>query len=466
MAARRPFAAGEAVALVALAAPIAASLACRAAMSAVDAAAAGRISAAELAGVALGAAVWSAVFYLASGMLLAAQAALAFATGQGDPVRIRAVVGQILALAGGLGVLGAGLLFGLAPCAGWLGFEPQAATAAEAYLRHVAWALPGATLFQGLRYVSEGLSRPLWPMAVGVGGLLLHAPLSFALAGGALGPALAGAAGCGVAASLSAWAMAAALATAAALHPAFREVRPAVRQALDPPAVARLAAQGLPIGLTVLLETGMFSLIAFAAGALGARDVAAHQIAMSLVGLLFVAPLALSMALAIRVARWRGAGRPDLAARSAATGFALSALVSAAYTVAVLQLRERLPGLYTADPAVAAAAAGLLAYAVAFLTVDALGAAAAGALRAYGETRPALYATLVGFWLVALPLGGGLAFLAQAPPARGVTGLWIGLSIGLGLTALALAQRLARRLVRDWAGRQAFSPGGQAAPAS
>ena len=57
-----------------------------------------------------------------------------------------------------------------------------------------------------------------------------------------------------------------------------------------------------------------------------------------------------------------------------------------------------------------------------------------------GRTRPAAYFNLIGYWLLALPIGGWLALRTS----WGLEGLWWGLCLGLAIVAalLVLAVRL------------------------
>jgi MATE family multidrug resistance protein len=63
-----------------------------------------------------------------------------------------------------------------------------------------------------------------------------------------------------------------------------------------------------------------------------------------------------------------------------------------------------------------------------------------GALRGLGETRAPMWANLVGYWVLGLPLGFFLCFGLK----WGIYGLWIGLTLALVVIALALIARWKR----------------------
>jgi MATE family multidrug resistance protein len=112
-------------------------------------------------------------------------------------------------------------------------------------------------------------------------------------------------------------------------------------------------------------------------------------------------------------------------------------------SAAVFTLAPRLVmRAFTDDDAVIATGVSLLLVAAVFQLFDGLQVVAAGILRGSGETRVAMIAALVGYWLVGLPVGYELCFAA----GLGVQGLWIGLSVGLIVVAIALVAWWARRI--------------------
>ena len=68
-----------------------------------------------------------------------------------------------------------------------------------------------------------------------------------------------------------------------------------------------------------------------------------------------------------------------------------------------------------------------------------------GILRGTGDTRAAMIAMLVGFWMTGIPIGLLLAF----PLGVGPQGLWYGLVIGLSVVAAYLMVRVYYRLHED-----------------
>ena len=117
-----------------------------------------------------------------------------------------------------------------------------------------------------------------------------------------------------------------------------------------------------------------------------------------------------------------------------------SVLLSSLAGAAVLAAREAVVALYTRDGAVVAAALPLLAFVAVFHVADATQTIAAFVLRAWRIATLPLVINTAALWGVGLGGGYALAFGAQGAGARG---FWTAATVGLSLTALALAGLLA-----------------------
>jgi MATE family multidrug resistance protein len=136
-----------------------------------------------------------------------------------------------------------------------------------------------------------------------------------------------------------------------------------------------------------------------------------------------------------------GAGDPAKARRAGwlALGLATAFMVLAglAFFIAPKPLIE----LYTHDPQVLAVGPSLLWIAAAFQIFDGVQTVCTGALRGLGETRAPMFANLIGYWLLGLPLGLILCFVLK----WGIYGMWIGLTLAL----IVISSILLRRWHRD-----------------
>jgi MATE family multidrug resistance protein len=102
---------------------------------------------------------------------------------------------------------------------------------------------------------------------------------------------------------------------------------------------------------------------------------------------------------------------------------------------------HRLLGVFTDNPAVIATGRPLLLVAAVFQLFDGLQVVATGVLRGVGDTRTPMLWNLTGHWVFGLPVGYLLCFRY----GWGVTGRWVGLSIGLTIVGIVLVGVWARR---------------------
>jgi MATE family multidrug resistance protein len=209
---------------------------------------------------------------------------------------------------------------------------------------------------------------------------------------------------------------------------------PRVDLGVDPTRIRRLVALGFPAASQVALEVGVFAVATALAGRLDPVSSGSHQIALNIASLAFMVPLGLSSAAAVRVGYAFGAGDTRKAALSGWTALASGGVIMTAIGVIFFLWPVPLLHIFSTDPRIIDIGVSLLAIAAAFQLFDGTQAVATGALRGISETRTPMLVNVIGHWLLGLPVGYVLCFRL----GWGVSGLWVGLSIGLVLAALVL----------------------------
>jgi len=204
-----------------------------------------------------------------------------------------------------------------------------------------------------------------------------------------------------------------------------------------PRAVRRIFRLGLPVGLQLAAEVGVFALAGLLAGRMGKLPAAGHQVAINLASFTFAAALGIGAAVAVRVGHAVGAGDHRGAWRRGGIGLGLGFAVMSVGAIVFLIFPAELARLFSSDEAVVAAAVPLIRIAAVFQLSDGAQAIAAGALRGAGDTRAAFVANVIGHYGVGLGISLALGFGL----AMGAVGLWWGLSAGLTATAIALVVR-------------------------
>ena len=407
----------------------------------VDSVIAGHHGTRTLAAVAVGTALFWLPMMMPMGTLMALPPSVSQLDGAGRRAEIAPLFRQALWLAAMLGVLLFAFLsvvtFALEP----MGIAPEIRPGAIAFLHGIRWGVPALTLYLCMRYLSDGLHWTLPTMVLGFGGLLVLVPMGYALTWGIGGLPELGAGGLGIASAVMMWAQAIAFAWYLGRSKRFASL--GLFAHFDPPRIAvlrELLRTGLPIGVTVLMEGGLFICTALLIGRLGGVQVAAHQIAINVASLCFMIPFGLAEATTVRVGHALGRGDRDGLRRAAFAGYTLMFATQAVSAVLLLSGSHQLASLYTADAAVAALAATLLLYAAAFQFPDGVQVLSAGALRGLRDTRRPMLLAAFAYWGVGMPLGAGLGLgLGWGPQ-----GMWMGLIAGLTVAAVLLSTRFLR----------------------
>ena len=426
----------------ALAAPLVLGQLSTIGMNVIDTMLAGHLGAATLSAVAVGTSVWSLVIVTAIGVMLAMPPSVAQLAGAEKRAGIGALFRQSLWLALGLGVI---LLFAVrhaTPLLYAIGIEESMIAETQKFLRAISWGAPALTGYFALRGLSEGLALTRPTMYFGFFGLLLLGPIGYAFMYGAFGFAGLGAQGSGMATALVLWLQFGAFALYIGLRKHYKAYAPYGR--FDAPngrEIFDLLRLGVPMGVSVLMEAGLFVAAALFIGSLGADVVAGHQIAINVASVAFMVPLGVAMATTVRVGLAVGRGDASGVRYAGYVGIATSLATQLFSCTMMALLPQRIAGLYTDDPNVAAYAAQLLMLAAIFQFSDGIQVTANGALRGLKDTTIPMIITTLAYWGIGMPVGWWLTFRRNF----GASGMWVGLIAGLSVAAVLLFTRFAVR---------------------
>jgi MATE family multidrug resistance protein len=212
--------------------------------------------------------------------------------------------------------------------------------------------------------------------------------------------------------------------------------------------LSALAREGAPLGLLYAAETGAFAFAGLMLGWFGAATLAANQIVGSIASLLYMLPLGMAAAVAIRIGQAQGAGntsglRPiGLAALAAVSAWTLAS------TLLLLMSGEAIAQLIAPDPQTAVLAASLFVVVAAMQVIDGLQSTSLGALRGMRDNVFPAFLSIAAYWVLALPAAYGVAFgLSVGPP-----GIWAGFGAGLAVASLVLVWRFVRLTRPDASG--------------
>lgn len=406
-------------------------------MGVVDTIMVGRLGPAAIAAVGIGSAIHFAYSVFAMGLLLGLDTLVsqAYGAGRTDECRawLRSGIGLALLLTPPFLLIGFGLLVAIPS----LGFHEDVAPLVGTFFGITLWSTPFLIFYATFRRYLQGMHWVTPVMFTLVSANLVNAGANWLLIYGHWGfPAL-GVAGSAAATLLARIYMAGVL-LVAVMHPRVTFLASAGPAASTSPferaRLARLVRLGFPAASQIALEVGVFAASSALAGRLSPVAAASHQIAINLAALSFMIPLGVSSAGAVRVGHAVGAHDRPRASAAGWTAIALGVGFTGLAALAFLTIPRALIGLFTADPQVLALGATLLLVGAAFQLFDGFQGVITGVLRGLGDTRTPMIWNLVGHWFFGLPAGYTLCFHL----GYGVVGLWIGLSIGLILVAIAL----------------------------
>lgn len=327
------------------------------------------------------------------------------------------------------------------------GQEPDVAALAEPYLRAIVWSLPFSFGFLVLRFFVSALSRPNTVMIGLIAGAMINVPLDYVLIHGALGVPALGIAGAAWATSLV-WVVLFAWLVAVVLRDReFRRYHVFVRfWRADWPRYREIWRIGLPVGVTLIAESGLFGACQLLMGRIGTLELAAHAVAIQVASVAFMIPLGIGQAAQVRVGQRFGARDPDGVRRAGWMALMLAGVTTGAAALVMWFAPEAIVGLFLqadspVDGPVFALAVSFLLVAAVFQLVDGAQVAMVSCLRGLSDTAWPLVIAVLSYWAV----GFGAAWVFAFPLGLGGVGVWMGLAVGLAVAAVGLTLRFTLR---------------------
>lgn len=423
------------------AAPIAIAQLSQTAMGFIDTLMAARYSTEDLAAVALGSGIWLPIMLSLSGVLMAITPMVAQHVGNERLIRTRLIFNQGILISLIASLIAWLALRNMAPVLELMEVTGNLKQKTISYLEALSWGLPGMMLYQTCRSYCDGFGKTKPLMKIGLLALLCNIPLNWLLIYGNFGFPELGSEGCGWATTLVMWIMAISAIIYLKRSRHFRHLKLIQWPRLQITMLYTLLRIGIPIGFTLLIEVSMFTVIALLIARLGESVIAAHQITLSFTGIVFMIPLSISMALTIRVGQLLGQGSHHGARIAAATGLVIVCCTAILSCTLISLLSVPISELYTEQQEIVKLASSLLLIAAIFQIPDGIQVATIGVLRGHKDTEIPLLMVFIAYWVIGLPLGYLLGLTDLIIPAVGAMGFWIGIVVGITLSATLLVLR-------------------------
>jgi len=333
------------------------------------------------------------------------------------------------------------LIFSIEPFMHFMGQPEEVVTLAIPYLSIVAVSIIPTMIFQTYRQFAEGMQSTRVAMVIVIGSNLINILLNYLLIFGKFGFLELGLNGAGWATLISRTIMGLSMMIYVFYGQKFQAYQAGFAVGnYSRKLINKMLHIGIPAGSQFIFEAGAFGFSAIMMGWLGTTPLAAHQIAINLATISYMTTSGLGAAATIRVGNFLGQHDQQNMRASAFMMIAMAIAIMMAWALLFIFGRYLLPSLYIDDASVIQLTSSLMIIAAFFQLSDGIQVVTAGALRGLQDVKIPSLLIFVAYWVIALPLGYVLAF----PLGMQANGIWIGLFIGLTLTASAMVARFHR----------------------
>lgn len=298
--------------------------------------------------------------------------------------------------------------------------------------------LPISFFFTCKQYC-EGLSNTRMALIISITGNLINIILNYALIWGKFGLPELGYLGAAWASFCARLFMGLAFLVLVFKAPVTREIALVMSQVkINRNELKDLWRIGFNSAMQFTFEVAAFVIAGLMAGSFGKEQIDAHGIALSIAAFTYMFGSGIGSASTIRVGIYKAQNNWHEIKHACAASSKLVLLVMGGFGILLLILRNYLPLAFSSEHAIVSLASRLLIIAAMFQLFDGLQVTVIGILRGLEDVKAPTIITLVGYWVIALPLAYFLAFSLHLE----TVGIWIALLVSLLSVAVALYWRL------------------------
>ncbi|REB07478.1 MATE family efflux transporter [Sporosarcina sp. BI001-red] len=400
----------------------------------------GRYDTYHLAGVTIGSSFWIPVYTGLAGILMALTPIIAQHVGARRTERVQPSVQQGLYVSIALATVVFGfILLVFFPIIRTMSLEAPVSGVAIDYLKGMSIGLAPLFAYTVLRSFFDALGSTRVSMFI----ILISAPinvlLNYLLIYGHFGFPELGGAGAGYASGITYWIVFVIAGAVAVAGKPYQKYELLKHWQLPVWSYWKeILFIGVPIGMSIFIETSIFSVVTLLMSSYSTEVISAHQVALNFTSLLYMIPLSISMGATILVGQSIGAGQSEDAKKYSLLGISFAVIFSFIGIAILLVFRESIASLYTTDRSIITLAAQFFIFASLFQLSDAVQAPIQGALRGYKDVNMTFLMGFISLWVIGLPVG----YVSATYTELGPFGYWVGLIAGLTVGAIALSIRL------------------------
>lgn len=316
--------------------------------------------------------------------------------------------------------------------------EGDVAEQARPFLQYLGLSFIPLMLFLSFKQFAEGLGFTRQAMNISIIGNVINVIIGITLVYGLFGLPRLGVIGVGIATFTDRLIMGITMAIYVLRAPRFKPyLKTFGFNALKAATAKKILGIGTPVALQYIFEVSAFSGAAIMVGWMGAADLAAHQIALSLAAMTYMMASGISAAAGIKSGNNFGKKDFKELRLSAIASYHMVLVLMSVTAVIFILGKTLLPALYIQDRQVIDIAGRLLIIAAFFQLFDGTQVVGLGVLRGLGDVKVPTIITLFAYWVFGIPVG----YLLGIKLGYGVEGVWWALLLGLLIASVLLFLR-------------------------
>ncbi len=398
----------------------------------------GRLGAVSLAAVSFAVALIAVPIVIGMGIAFALPPLVSEADGAGEKKKISQYFKHSLLVNIGIGILSCAVMLLCLPFLHLFGQQPEVVEIARGYIYYSAWAMIPMMIFLTFRSYAEGMSETMPPMIAMIAGNVINIILNYIFIYGKFGMPALGVDGAALSSLVARISM---LVILIAILLNWKDLWKYINECnftkYQRPIFKKIFTLGVPTSMQMFFEISAFSGAALIMGMVSSDAQAAHQIAINLSSITFMICTGLAMASTIRVGNQLGKKDYSALRDAGISAFLQVALIMGVFSVLFVLLRHVMPLIYIDDEVVIGIASTLLIYAAIFQIPDGLQVAALAALRGIQDVKKPTLITFFSYYIFGIPI----SYFASLHWGMGATGVWLGLLVGLFISASLLIYR-------------------------
>lgn len=395
-----------------------------------------------LASVSLGNAVFFSIFILALGMSFAIPPLVSEAHSQKNHSEINKIFSHGFVINILTGVILMIFILLASPLMHYMKQPPQIIPDAISFLNIMAISIVPFVIFQTLREVSEGLSFTIGVTKATIFANIINVALNYVFIKGMFGLPEMGVQGSALATLIARIFMVIFLFFILKKEPKTKQYINEFSLKLEifsKKMFSKMIKIGIPTALQMFFEVTAFAGAAFICGLISSKDIAAHQVTLSMASFTFNLCIGFSVASTVMIANKLGERNFVELQKVGINNIKMVFLFMLLCGIVFILGRNILPTLFTKqeDVEVVLLASKLLIIAALFQLSDGIQVVVLGCLRGIQDVKIPSIITFIAYWLITIPLGFYLCYTIN----MGAFGMWIALGLGLTISSILLVIR-------------------------